>query len=189
MCEPSYVLKFEEGTPVSDKASMWRVIRGICIAVFCVIIFGSFAFRSNLLKEMSSYSVITLFALFICSFIFQRINWIASEVEWSFYQDKMIIYRDKRVYSDKKASREWTEVYYDDIKEFKYRVKSERLSITCRQHAIVYDYNRDGSLKEKPSYDKTTDSGFIINLQFIKDLDIVKEIETHSPIKVLVENS
>ena len=80
MCEPSYVLKFEEGTPVSDKASIWRVIRGICIAVFCVIIFGSFAFRSNLLKEMSSYSVITLFALFICSFIFQRINWIASEV-------------------------------------------------------------------------------------------------------------
>ena len=44
-------------------------------------------------------------------------------------------------------------------------------------------------MKEKPSYDKTTDSGFIINLQFIKDLDIVKEIETHSPIKVLVENS
>ena len=28
MCEPSYVLKFEEGTPVSDKASIWRVIRG-----------------------------------------------------------------------------------------------------------------------------------------------------------------
>lgn len=55
-----------------------------------------------MLKEMSSYSVITLFALFICSFIFQRINWIASEVEWNFYQDKMIIYRDKRVCSEKK---------------------------------------------------------------------------------------
>lgn len=105
------------------------------------------------------------------------------------YKDKMIIYRDKRVYSEKEARREWTEVYYDDIKEFKYRMKSERLSVGCKQHAIFYNYNRDGSLKEKPSYDKTTDSGFIINLQFIGDLDIVKEIETHSPIKVLVENS
>ena len=26
MCEPSYVLKFEEGTPVSDKASIWSFL-------------------------------------------------------------------------------------------------------------------------------------------------------------------
>lgn len=189
MSEPIYVLKFDEATPVTDKKSVWKIIRMICIGAFIVIIGGSILFRTFLLKEMSSYSVVMLFVLFFGSFLFQKINWIASELEWSFYPDRMILYRDKRVYSEKKARREWTEVYYSDIKEFKYRVKSRRLSITCKQHAVFYDYDRDGTLRPQPSYDKTTDSGFIVNLQFIGDLDIVKEIETHAPIKILIENS
>ena len=189
MEEPNYVLVFDEGTPVSDKHSIWRVIRGICLVCFAVIVLGSFAFHENMLKEMSSYSAATLGALFICSFLFQRINWISSELEWEFYSDKMILYRDKRVYSDKKARQEWTEVYYDDITRFVYRTKSERISISCKQHAIMWDYNRDGTLREQPSYDKITDSGFIISTDFAKDLDIVREIETHSPIKIQVDNS
>lgn len=46
------------------------------------------------------------------------------------------------------------------------------------------------TLPQKPTKIRKCDSGLLyFNIQFATDIDFKKEIETHSPIEVIIENS
>lgn len=189
MKEPDYVLKFDESILVTEHKGMWSVIQKVCIAAFLVIIVGSLVLQTNLLGELSAYAIFIFVALFIASFFNQKSVWVPSPIELRFYPDRLVVYREKCVYSEKMARKEWIEMYYADTTRFVLRTSSKRLSVSGKMHSIYNKYNKDGTLPEKPYHDRVADAGYTINLHFIEDLDIVKEIETHSPLKVTLENS
>lgn len=76
---------------------------------------------------------------------------------------------------------------YRDVKECTYRVQNHKILFLGKIEGIFYQYNRDGTLKEKPSYHKTTDSGTYFYTVFEPEIDFVKEIEEHTPLKVAIE--
>ena len=53
---------------------------------------------------------------------------------------------------------------------------------------IWYNYHKDGTLPEKPTYHRTVKGGLCyFYTSASPEVDFVAEIETHSPIRVVVE--
>ena len=55
--------------------------------------------------------------------------------------------------------------------------------------ATWYNYKKDGSVNEAPSYDRIVQNTLVYARVKWSDLSLVKEIEAHSPIKVTVNNT
>lgn len=189
MEEPGYILNFDESIIRTEKKGFWAVIQNVCIGAFIVMIVGSLLLRTNLLGKLSAYEIFTFVSLFIASVFNMKHVCVPSPIELRFYPDHMVVYRDKTVYSEREVQRETYDMRYADVTRFILRTSSNRLSVSSRLHFICYKYNKDGTLPDKPYRDMVVNSGYTINLHFIGDLDIVKEIETHSPIRVVYEDS
>ena len=69
-----------------------------------------------------------------------------------------------------------------------YRAKYERIDMYGMEEVTWYDYNKDGTVPERPTYHRSVDSLCFFYTMFDKDIDYVAEIEQHSPIKVTIDN-
>ncbi len=114
----------------------------------------------------------------------------ASPFEIRFYDDYMVIYREKYICLPNNPTMDFKKFYFRDIKECVYRLKANKIDIFGTFEGIQYEYQPDGTLPEMPTYHKTVKNGiWMIYIGFDPDTDIVQEIEAHSPIKVIAENS
>ncbi len=109
-------------------------------------------------------------------------------MEIRFYDDYLILYREKKHYGSGIQRKMYDKFYYKDIHKCQYRTETKRINIYGKVEGKWYDYNKDGSLPTQPTYHKTTDSLDYFYTIFAQDIDFVKEIEEHSPIKVEIEN-
>ncbi|MCI3924738.1 hypothetical protein MO973_31470 [Paenibacillus sp. TRM 82003] len=188
---PNYVLKANEGVlvPKNENSPIGKLKVAVWIIVGALIL-GSLIFEDNLFGELSWTSQLLLVALAIGVSFTGGNKRVPSSFEIRFYDDHLIVYREKRYYTKKVKRKEFNKFFYKDIQKVKYRKESQRINIFGTIEGIWYDYKKDGSLPEKPTYHKTTNGGICyFYTTEAPEVDFVAEIEKHSPIKVIVEDN
>lgn len=160
-------------------------IKKVVIVIIAIIIVGSIVFQDNLFSELGWTTRIILVSLALGVMFTGKTEKIKSPIEIRFYNDHVVVYREKRWYSDKAIHKEFNKFFYSDISGIDYDNRIKRLNIHGKIDATWFKYNKDGSVPEQPYYKRIVDGGicyFYTDLE--PEIDIVKEIEKHSPLKV-----
>ena len=188
----NYVLKFNEGILFNNETSKSKIIlKKIILIIIAIIIIGSFIFRENIFNELSWTAKISLIMITISIFKVTKsgTHREPSPIEIRFYDDYLIVYREKRYYSAKCSRKEFNKFYYKDITKCQYRTSSRRINFYGVMEGTWYDYNKDGSLPEEPTYHRMINNGLCYFYTTEEpDIDFVSEIERHTPIKVVFED-
>ena len=190
MKEPNYKLVFKERILVPKCENKTKdIIKGLLFFFVVASIILSLIVGENIFTEFS-------FIVWVCIlssvwYLYKNSGYekVPSDCELWFYDDQIIQYRPKRYYSRRKIRKEYYIFLYKDIKKCCYRTQTGKINIYGVLEGIFYDYDKNGNLEQKPSYHKTVDaiSNFYVTLE--PDIDFVKIIETHSPIKVELHES
>jgi hypothetical protein len=187
----NYVLKTNEAVLKPVLVNKWKIVLKNCIwAIVGVIILASFIFQDNLFSELSWPARIFLILLAIgFGFYGGEKEYVPSPMELYFYDDRLILYLPKRYLSRRVTRKNINIMKYADITKCVYKSKSQRIHIYGDGQSIWYNYKKDGTLPSKPTEDRTFTRGLIyFNTRLATDIDFIKEIEEHSPLKVIVEN-
>lgn len=190
MKDPIYVLKANESAWAPKQNSKHIVlVRNAVRIILVVLLVGSLLFQDNLFAEMSFMPKVLLVALFFGTCFVKTREKVAKPFEISFFDDHLVLYREKRYYNPKLSCMEFYSFMYKDIKKILYRPETKRLNIYGLVEIKRYDYNKDGSLQEKTSYHKTTDSFAYFYTNEAPEIDFVAVFEKYTPIKVTIENN
>lgn len=181
---PNYVIKTSEAlwVPKDDKVSGIRKIIFITIGVMIV---ASILFQVNIFMEMSFQVRIIYIGLILWALANGGSVRMPSEMEIQFYDDYLIIYNEKKYYSKKLSRKCIDKIYYKDVKQCQYRISKKRINIYGIVEKIRYDYRKDGTISEEPDVKHVVDGGCFFYTA-LSNVDFVKEIEEHSPLKVEV---
>ena len=188
---PNYVLKANDGVlvPKNENPVLGYIKKAMWIIVGIIVI-GSLIFQDDLFGKITWNTRLILIALAIGSlFVGGGSIRVPSPFEIWFYDDYLIIYREKLYYNRKLSRREYDKMFYKDIHRCQYRTVCEKINFFGIVEGIWYDYNKDGSLPERPTYHKTADTLCYFYTTELPKIDFVSEIESHSPIKVIIEKS
>lgn len=113
-----------------------------------------------------------------------------SEMELQFYDDKLILYRPRRYYDESTTRKEFCEMKYSDITECVFKTRSCRIHIYGDGVTTWYNMKKDGNFPEQPSKANRYKKGLVyFSTRCATDVDLVKEIEAHSPLRVSIENN
>lgn len=189
--EPNYVLKMNEAVLMPVEESKWKIIlkKIINMLIFTLFIF-SFVFQENLFSELSLGSKIIFFSLIIWA-ISNRTKKIdvPSPIELQFYDEYLVFHQPKRYLTQKVTRKVINKMYYKDITKCVYKTKWTRVQIYGDGYSVWFDYNKDGSIPDKPTREKNFTKGMIyFDTRLAKDVNFVREIEEHAPLKVIREN-
>lgn len=187
MEEPNYVLKANEGVlvPKNENLSKLKVAVWIIVGVILIV---SIVFQDNLFSELSWSARIMLVVLAVGLSFAGGNKRVPSPFEIQFYDDYLIVYREKKYYNKNLIRKEYDKFFYKDITKCQYRTQTKQINIYGIIEGIRYKYRKDGSLPENPSYHRTTNGGICwFYTTESPEIDFVAEIERHSPIKVSVE--
>lgn len=186
--KPNYILKFNDVDlkKVNDKNSK---IKKVVIIIIAIIIIGSFIFQDNLFLELSWTARILLISLALGIMFTGKYEKIPSPMELRFYNDYLVVYWEKKYFNPKVTRMMYDKFYYKDIHKIQFRKNIQRINIYGIFEGIWYDYNKDGSLPKNPTYHKTVDSIAYFYTRLNSNIDFVNEIDSHSPVKVSVENN
>ena len=192
MDKPNYVLKTNEAVlmPKEQSNSYIFIKKGVLIIV-AILILGSLIFQENLFFELSWTARVILIVLAVVFLFFgeKKID-VPSPIELQFYDEYLILYRPKRYYSKKVTRMEFNKMLYTDITRCIYKANSQRLHIYGNVAATWYNYDANGVVPSTPTYNRmVTDTLCYMSTRCAPDVDFKSEIESHSPIQVLVENS
>lgn len=187
MEEPNYVLKTMESAwgPTPNARQVIFAKRAVRIFVL-VLLAGSLFFGDNLFDGLSVTSKAMLIAMFLGTCFVKDKQKGPKPFEIRFYQDHLVLYREKRYYSPSFSRQETDKFLYRDIDEVTYTPTTHRLNIYGTVEGIWYTYNKDGTLPEQPSYHKTTHSIAYFYTNEAPEVDFVALFEKYVPIRVTV---
>ena len=187
--EPNYVLKTNEEALVPVNTSKaYYYLKKVLWIIIAVNIIGYFVFGENIFTQLNSSARILLIILLVyILFIANRKKGVASPFEIRFYDDYLVVYREKHYYDPKTTRMEFDKIFYEDIELCQFRTVIERINIFGIVEWTCYKYKKDGSLPQKPPFQKKSD-GICYFYTRQSDVDFIHEIETHSPIKVEIVN-
>ena len=180
MSEPKYILKANERVliPKNNSFALYIVKKALWI-IIAVLVIASLALRVNLFSEMS-LGIKCLFVGLVILVIYKGGNKPQpSPFEMRFYEDYLVIYREKHYYDRKTSKMEYNKMYYTDIRDCDFNKKIERVTLHGVVEGTWYNYKKDGTLPQEPNYHKTTDSQCYFYTTFAQNIDIVAEIEQH----------
>ncbi len=187
---PNYVLKTNEAVLMPVNQNKWlSVLRPALLVIIGILIVGSFVFGDNLFGELTWSTRIILILLAGFAFLFSgKEENVPSPIELQFYDDYLILFRPKCYYNKKVTRMEINKMYYSEIKKCAYISNLQRVHIYGDLHAKWYNYDGNGNISSKPSYDRfVKDTMCYFRTRLAPDVDFIKEIEEHSPIKVVTE--
>ena len=189
MNDPIYVLKANESAwAPTQNAKQVVFVKNAVRVILVILLLGSFVFDDNLFGELSLTAKALLIALFLGTCFAQDKQKVAKPFEIRFYEDYLVLYREKRYYSPKLSRREFDKFLYKDIEEIVYRTDTHRINIYGIVEGKWYNYNKDGSLPEKPSYHKTTDSLAYFYTNEAPEVNFVEVFEKYTPVKVKIQD-
>ena len=192
MEQPNYVLRTNEAVlmPVQDSKGKRFLKIGVS-TVLGILVLGSLFFGDNLFMELSGTTRLLLIILAIGVLLFgTKREDVPSPMELQFFDDYLILYLPKRYYSRRITRREVNKLKYSDITKCVYNARLQRVHIYGGGVSEWYNYDAKGNLPDKPTKTNAYDEGLIyFRTLFATDVDFKKEIEEHSPLTVIVENS
>ena len=191
MEKPNYVIKTNEAVliPTKQSSGFTFLKTGVWI-VAAVIVIGSLLFQDNLFSELSWTAQVLLIVLALgVTFLGGKKEYAPSPMELQFFDDYLVLYLPHRYLDDSETRKQINIMKYSDITKCVYKSKSTRVQIYGDGQSTWYKYKKDGSLPEKPTRDRFVTNGMIyFNTCLAADVDFIKEIEKHSPLKVIIEN-
>lgn len=189
MEEPNYVL-YGNNAELAPKKNYEAVIitKRIIWGGIGLIVVLSLVFWENLFSQMTFFAKSAVILAAIWSIVNNANEYSPVPFEIRFFDDYLIVYCQKMRYNKKVSRMEYYKFFYKDIKKCVYRAKYERIDMYGMEEVTWYDYNKDGTVPERPTYHRSVDSLCFFYTMFDKDIDYVAEIEQHSPIKVTIDN-
>lgn len=188
MENPVYVLRTNESAWAPTQNAKQVVFAKKAVRIILVILLvGSFVFGDNLFAELSLMPKMLLITIFLGTCFVKDKEKVAKPFEIRFYEDHLVLYREKRYYSPKLSRKELDKFMYKDIEKIVYRADTHRINIYGLVEGIWYDYKKDGSLPEKPSYHKTTNSLAYFYTNEAPEVDFVAIFEKYSSVKVTIQ--
>lgn len=188
--EPNYRLEFHEPVYFKPPLRWWMIaIRTvISILVFYWFLFSVVGQEKVLWDELPLVQRLFLAALMIYLFRIRGQDIIIpSPMELWFYDDYFIIYRHKmNYYYGKLKLREYNIIDYATVTKFSYSEDSSFITIHADIYEISYKFDKNGVLSKKPKHRYTEKTVELISRAFLKNIDVKKEVEEHSPIKVKI---
>ena len=192
MDNSNYAIKTYEAVLMPTEDNKGKRLLKNCVWVIIGIIFiGSFVLDINVFEKLSWSARILLIILAIgFGFYGEEKEYMPSPMELHFYDDYLVFYLPKRYYSRKVTRKQINTMKYSEISKCVLKNKSNRIQIYGNGNSVWYNYKKDGSIPSKPTEERRFTEGMIyFNIQFASDIDFKEEIESHSPLKVIVENS
>ena len=184
---PNYVLRANElaWEPLSNCKTV-RFVKKAVYIILAVIIFGSLLLGENLFSELSFPAKVLLIVLCIKVLITKETDRVPCPFEIWFYDEYLIIYREKRYYDPKNIQKEYIKICYDGVRKVQLN-EHHRLTFYGVVEAKAYKYRKDGTLPNKPCHHKITDSMDYFYTSAAPEVDFVAEIERHTPLKVQIQ--
>lgn len=189
--QPNYVLKFNETDSRKVKDRNYYIKKAVVIIIVIIVIF-SIIFGENLFLELSWTARILLIAIALGILFTGKKEDVPSPAELRFYDDYLLLFLERKYYSEKSIKQEYLKMKYSDITKVKYlpNTSNKRFQIYGNGHSLHYDVKKDGSLSIQPSRDKMVEEGMIyFSTNLNQNIDFIKEIEEHSPLKVEIDNT
>lgn len=189
--QPNYVLKFNETDSRKVKDRNYYIKKAVVIIIAIIVIF-SIIFGENLFLELSWTARILLIAIALGILFTGKKEDVPSPAELRFYDDYLLLFLERKYYSEKSIKQEYLKMKYSDITKVKYlpNTSNKRFQIYGNGHSLHYDVKKDGSLSIQPSRDKMFEKGMIyFSTNLNQNIDFIKEIEEHSPLKVEIDNT
>lgn len=190
MDKPNYILKFNDGLLTPKKESLAKdVVKILIIIYWSVLIISIFIIGFDVFREIPIVS--WLCVLITILFLKQQGGHVRkpSPCELWFYDDYIVQYCERRYYNKNNIRREYYKFYYKDIKRCLYRSVVKKIDIYGIVEATFYRYNKNGTVSEQPYKHTTVDAVSVFYTIFEPNINFIKEIEEHSPIKVeVIEN-
>lgn len=191
MDSPKYVIKTHETVSMpTGNNQPFATLRIVVWVIIAVIILGSFVFGDNLFSELSWTARMILIALAIgISFWGPKSEPVASPLEIRFYSDYLVVFREKRYYSRKVSRKEYNKFFYSDISKIEYDYRIKRLDFIGKIDAMWFNYNKDGSVPQNPSYHRIVDGGICYFYVNGNDADtILKCLEEYTAKQPIVQH-
>lgn len=189
--QPNYVLKFNETDSKKVKDRNYYIKKAVVIIIAIIVIF-SIIFGKNLFLELSWTARILVIAIALGVLFTGKKEDVPSPAELRFYDDYLLLFLERKYYSEKSIKQEYLKMKYSDITKVKYlpNTSNKRFQIYGNGHSLHYDVKKDGSLSIQPSRDKMFEEGMIyFSTNLNQNIDFIKEIEEHSPLKVEIDNT
>lgn len=189
--QPNYVLKFNETDRKKIKDHNYFIKKAVVI-IIAIIVVLSIMFGENLFLELSWTTRILLIAIALGVLFTDKKEDVSSPAELRFYDDYLILFLERKYYSERNIKQEYLKMKYSDITKVKYlpNTSNKRFQIYGNGHSLQYDIKKDGSLSKVPSRDKIFKDGMIyFSTNLNHNIDFIKEIEEHSSLKVEIDNT
>ena len=189
--QPNYVLKFNETDRKKIKDHNYFIKKAVVIIIVIIVVL-SIIFGENLFLELSWTTRILLIAIALGVLFTDKKEDVSSPAELKFYDDYLILFLERKYYSEKNIKQEYLKMKYSDITKVKYlpNTSNKRFQIYGNGHSLQYDIKKDGSLSKVPSRDKMFKDGMIyFSTNLNQNIDFIKEIEEHSSLKVEIDNT
>ena len=184
MNSPTYILKTSEAISVAVNPQGNKIKKAV--AIICIILFlGSFLLGDNLFSELSFMSRILLIGLVIGCLFGGKKEDRRFPLEIHFYDDMIEVHRMEVHYSNGQVKRELHRFFLASAPQVKYDYRNKYVIIMGLAHGEWYLYSKNGQLNNVPERVKDT-QGICYFYVGDNNIDIVKEIEEHSPLKVNV---
>ena len=185
---PSYIIKAQSAELIPKELSkIDALVKKLVKVIIILIILFSLFFRENLFFELSWTARIILIVLAVTCVFQGGSDYKPYPMEIRFYEDYMEFFFEERYCSKKLQRQELYTMSYDKTR-IVYERRDKALKVYGDANHKMYNYDKNRNLPETPSKVKDYEDGlFVVFTQFSPEIDFVKEIEEHSPIKVVVE--
>lgn len=186
--KPNYTLRVNEAVSVK-KNQKTPPMKIVVMTIAGILLVGSFVFGENLFMEMTWSTRILFCVLFFGTLLSggKRVD-EPSPVEILFFDEHLVLYREKRYNSTvKKYRMEYTTIRYSDLKECEHDTQLKRLSFRGDMHFKIFEYDNNGNVSREAKYDNFATGGIdCIRTMFEPEVDFAAEIEAHSAIQVKI---
>ena len=189
--KPNYVLSIDEAVlrPV-ENTTAFKIMRVIVLTPIVLLILLSIIVEDNIFADLPRGHVVLWVIIVWYLLKHKNKEWSPSPMELLFFDDRLILYLPKRYYSKSVTRMELHELKYSDITKCMYKEKSQRIHIYGSGVATWWNYKADGTpVKTATRVNEYKDGLVYFNTRLANGVDFKKEIEGHSPIKLVIENS
>lgn len=182
---PRYVMAFQEEAGIENHNFVSKAYAAcrVCAWIACALIFLlSYLPDSPFDWRMRVIAILTGAVLFFI----KPDESVPSSIAVMFFEDRVVIFRERHYYSATTCRKEYEVFRYENIHKVQYDSRANTLTFSGSATITYYEYGKNGMLPDKPIYKDIRDSTCVIHTGFEQGRDFAKEIEVHSPLKVNV---